>query len=107
MTRWLATPRPILTEGDARHDSDAFELTRPFALTVIGNTLAYWNHQQLGMELVSGVDADGVKIQSHSFFVQLFFNLSTAAYSDWAGVIGWGPSLVTTWSNLQIRLEMD
>jgi putative intracellular protease/amidase len=45
-----------LTDWDVRHDSDAFKFTRPFALTAIGNTLAFWNHQQLGIELVPGVD---------------------------------------------------
>jgi putative intracellular protease/amidase len=45
-----------LTDWDARHDSDAFKFTRPFALTAIGNKLAFWNHQQLGIELVPGVD---------------------------------------------------
>jgi putative intracellular protease/amidase len=45
-----------LTDWDARHDSDAFKFTRPFALTVIGNTLAFWNHEQLGIELVPGID---------------------------------------------------
>jgi hypothetical protein len=41
---------------DARHDSDAFAFTRPFALTVLGNTLAFWNREQLGIELTPGVD---------------------------------------------------
>jgi putative intracellular protease/amidase len=45
-----------LTQWDARHTSDAFRFNRPFALTVIGNTLAFWNREQLGMELVPGVD---------------------------------------------------
>ena len=45
-----------LTHWDARHDSDAFKFTRPFALTAIGNTLAFWNHEQLGMELAPGID---------------------------------------------------
>ena len=45
-----------LTHWDARHDSDAFQFTRPFALTAIGNTLAFWNHEQLGIALASGVD---------------------------------------------------
>ena len=42
-----------LTEWDARHASDAFKFTRPFALTVIGNTIAFWNREQLGIELVA------------------------------------------------------
>jgi len=45
-----------LPHWDARHESDAFRFTRPFALTVLGNTLAFWNREQLGIELVSGVD---------------------------------------------------
>jgi putative intracellular protease/amidase len=45
-----------LTHWDARHDSDAFQFTRPFALTAIGNALAFWNNEQLGIELAPGVD---------------------------------------------------
>ncbi len=41
---------------DARHDSGAFKFTRPFALTAIRNTLAFWSHEQLGLELAPGVD---------------------------------------------------
>jgi putative intracellular protease/amidase len=45
-----------LTGWDARHRSDAFKLTRPFALTAMGNVLAFWRREQLGMELAPGVD---------------------------------------------------
>ena len=45
-----------LTHWDARHDSEAFQFTRPFALTAIGNTLAFWNREQLGIALAPGVD---------------------------------------------------
>lgn len=45
-----------LTAWDARHASDAFTFTRPFALAVIGNTIAFWNREQLGIELTPGVD---------------------------------------------------
>ena len=45
-----------LTQWDARHDSGAFTLTRPFALTVMGNVLAFWNHEELGIDLSPGVD---------------------------------------------------
>jgi putative intracellular protease/amidase len=41
---------------DARHASAAFTLTRPFALTVMGNRLAFWQHEQLGIALAPGVD---------------------------------------------------
>jgi transcriptional regulator GlxA family with amidase domain len=45
-----------LMHWDARHESDGFVFTRPFALKVLGNTLAFWNREQLGIELVPGID---------------------------------------------------
>ena len=45
-----------LPDWDARHESDAFKFTRPFALTAIGNTSAFWAHERLGIELKEGVD---------------------------------------------------
>ena len=45
-----------LDHWDARHESDAFKFTRPFAMTVIGNRLAFWNRDQLGIELTPGLD---------------------------------------------------
>ena len=45
-----------LPEWDARHDSDAFAFTRPFALTAIGNTAAFWARERLGIELKDGAD---------------------------------------------------
>jgi putative intracellular protease/amidase len=45
-----------LADWDARHGSDEFRFTRPFALTAIGNTAAFWTHERLGIELKEGVD---------------------------------------------------
>jgi transcriptional regulator GlxA family with amidase domain len=45
-----------LAKWDARHDSGAFQFTRPFALAAMGNALAFWNRDQLGIELAPGVD---------------------------------------------------
>ena len=45
-----------LTHWDTRHDSHAFQFTRPFALTAIGNSAAFWNREQRGLELEAGVD---------------------------------------------------
>jgi putative intracellular protease/amidase len=45
-----------LPQWDARHDSHGFQFTRPFALTAIGNTLALWNRERVGLELEPGVD---------------------------------------------------
>lgn len=45
-----------LAQWDTRHASAAFSFTRPFALTAIGNTAAFWNRDRFGIELVSGID---------------------------------------------------
>lgn len=45
-----------ITSWDARHDSSVFVFTRPFALTAIGNTLAFWNHETLGVSLEPRMD---------------------------------------------------
>ena len=45
-----------LLRWDASHTSDAFKFTRPFALTAMGNTLAFWSREQFGIELVPGID---------------------------------------------------
>lgn len=45
-----------IASWDARHDSSVFVFTRPFALTAIGNTLAFWNRETLGVALTPGVD---------------------------------------------------
>ncbi|WP_027576711.1 DJ-1/PfpI family protein [Bradyrhizobium sp. WSM1743] len=45
-----------LAEWDARHRSQAFRFTRPFAVTAIANTLAFWSREQLGIALTPGID---------------------------------------------------
>lgn len=45
-----------LAQWDARHLSAAFQFTRPFASTVMGNTLAFWRREDMGIELSRGVD---------------------------------------------------
>ena len=45
-----------LTDWNALHDSDRFKFTRPFASTVLGTVLAFWKREQLGFELVRGMD---------------------------------------------------
>jgi hypothetical protein len=41
---------------DVSHDSGAFALTRPFALTVLGNVISFWKREELGIELSPGID---------------------------------------------------
>ncbi|MGY4480374.1 DJ-1/PfpI family protein [Bradyrhizobium sp. USDA 3364] len=52
---------------DARHDSNAFKFTRPFALTAIQNTLAFWNREQLGLALVPDVDEVSLALVADSW----------------------------------------
>lgn len=41
---------------DARHASGAFKLTRPFVATVLGNKLAFWARDELGISLEPDLD---------------------------------------------------
>ncbi|GAA0490579.1 DJ-1/PfpI family protein [Pigmentiphaga sp. GD03639] len=45
-----------LPSWDLRHASQAFVLSRPFATTVLGNVLAFWNRERIGVELQPGMD---------------------------------------------------
>jgi putative intracellular protease/amidase len=45
-----------LSRWDARHVSSAFIFNRAFALTVLGNTLAFWKREELGLALEPNVD---------------------------------------------------
>jgi putative intracellular protease/amidase len=45
-----------LEQWDARHASGAFKVTRPFAMTVLTNRLAFWNREELGVHLEPGMD---------------------------------------------------
>jgi putative intracellular protease/amidase len=45
-----------VAQWDVRHASGAFKLTRPFATTVLGNVMAFWNREQFGIALEPGMD---------------------------------------------------
>ncbi|GAA5235025.1 transcriptional regulator [Verticiella sediminum] len=45
-----------LPAWDASHASAAFKLTRPFAATVLSNRLAFWQKEQVGVNLEPGMD---------------------------------------------------
>ena len=58
-----AVARDIGLEAwDARHNSESFKFTRPFALTAIRNTLAFWNREQFGIALAPGIDEVSVAL---------------------------------------------
>jgi len=43
-------------QWSAAHDSQSFRFTRPFALTVIQNTLAFWHREKFMIPLHTGID---------------------------------------------------
>lgn len=45
-----------IASWDARHDSSAFKLTRPFGTTVLSNLFAFWQWEKLGIALTPGID---------------------------------------------------
>lgn len=45
-----------LEHWDARHASDRFRFTLPFALTVMGNVAAIWNREELAIDVSPGID---------------------------------------------------
>ena len=45
-----------VTDWDLLHDSGAFRFTRPFAMTAIANSVAFWNRETFGIELSTGID---------------------------------------------------
>jgi putative intracellular protease/amidase len=47
---------------DVRHPSEAFRLTRSFAITVLVNRLAFWRQERLGIELRPGIDEVSVAL---------------------------------------------
>ncbi|HVI59568.1 MAG TPA: DJ-1/PfpI family protein [Luteimonas sp.] len=52
-----ATARGLgVDRWDARHDSAAFRLDRPFVLAVLRNRLAFWRHETLRIALQPGMD---------------------------------------------------
>jgi hypothetical protein len=56
-----------LTGWDARHDSDAFIFSRPFAMTALGNVLAFWNRERFGIALTPGIDEVSLALVAHAW----------------------------------------
>jgi putative intracellular protease/amidase len=73
-----------LAQWDARHDSSAFKFTRPFATTVLGNTLAFWNRDRLGIELQPGIDAVALALVADAWSRTYRSRALTFAASDGA-----------------------
>jgi putative intracellular protease/amidase len=78
---------------DARHASDAFKFTRPFAMTVMGNKLAFWNRDRLGVELSPGLDEVSLAIVADAW---------SRTYRSRAVTFADSPDPVTTRSGIRI-----
>lgn len=72
---------------DMHHASAAFTLTRPFATSVLGNRLAFWNHDTWGVELRPGIDEVSLALVADAWSRTYRSNAVTFARS---------PSAVTT-----------
>ena len=74
-----------LTYWDARHASDAFQFTRPFAMTAMRNKLAFWKHEELGLELKEGVDEVALALVADAW--SRTFRSRAVTYSASAGAV--------------------
>jgi putative intracellular protease/amidase len=74
-----------LDHWDARHASDAFKFTRPFAMTVISNKLAFWNRDQLGIALASGLDEVSLALSADAW--SRTYRSRAVTFADSAGVV--------------------
>jgi transcriptional regulator GlxA family with amidase domain len=70
---------------DARHASDAFKFTRPFAVTVMGNVLAFWNREQLGVHVAPGIDEASLALAADAW--SRTYRSRAVTFADAAGAI--------------------
>lgn len=82
-----------LLQWDLRHDSAAFKFTRPFALSVIENALAFWRRERVSIDLRPGVDEVSLALVADMW--SRTYRSSVTTFSVRAGSLG-------THSGLQI-----
>lgn len=70
-----------LEQWDARHASGAFKLTRPFAMTVLTNRLAFWNREELGVHLEPDMDEVSLALVADAWSRTYRSNVTTYAGS--------------------------
>ena len=70
-----------LEQWDARHASDAFRLTRPFATTVLANRMAFWNREELGIRLEPGMDEASLALAADAWSRTYRSNVTSYAAS--------------------------
>lgn len=75
-----------LDRWDARHASDQFKFTLPFALTVTGNVAAIWNREELGLEVGPGIDEVSLALVADAW--SRTYRSRAFTFAESAGVIG-------------------
>ncbi|WP_313349499.1 DJ-1/PfpI family protein, partial [Paracoccus sp. (in: a-proteobacteria)] len=68
-----------VAQWDARHASGAFRFTRPFALTVLANRLAFWDREELGFRLEPGMDEVSLALVTDAWSRTYRSNVTTYA----------------------------
>ena len=71
-----------LERWDGRHASGAFRLTRPFATTVLANRMAFWNREELGIDLEPGMDEVSLALVADAWSRTYRSNVMTFAATD-------------------------
>ena len=95
---------------DARHDSSAFRLTRPFAATVLRNRFAFWSRDRLGIALERRMDEVSLALVADAWSrtylsrVELF-SASPEAVTTRNGVRLLPDRAVARWSARQVPRE--
>jgi hypothetical protein len=80
-----------VAEWNARHASAAFRFNRPFALTIMGNALAFWRHQEREIALKPGLDEVSLALTADAW---------SRTYRSRAVTLGTGP--VTSRNGIRI-----
>jgi transcriptional regulator GlxA family with amidase domain len=80
-------------QWSARHASDAFKFTRPFAMTVLGNRLAVWNREEFGIRLRPGMDEVSLALVADAW---------SRTYRSRVATVGESPGTVETANGIRI-----
>src|SRR5438105_668753 len=101
-----------LADWDARHESDEFRFTRPFALAAIRNTAAFWAHERLGIELKPGMDEVSVALVtdawSRTYRSQaVTFSRAAGAQQSRNGIRILPDEVVTNWPAARLLPAID
>ena len=80
-----------IPQWDARHDSAAFGLSRDFVTTIMGNSLAFWQRETVGIAMQPGFDAVSLALAADAWsrtYKSAAFTTASApqAVADFTGI---------------------